>query len=252
MSQLLILNPRKRRAGAKRRRPMTAKQRMYFGKRRKSPARKPRVIVRRRSRRVVTVMANPRRRRRAAVMSRRRMRRNPVSARRMSFSLGSLKTTFMDAGTGAVGAVLVDVAMGQIAPRLPVNMVTPTIYPFIKGGVAVLLGVLGSRVLGQHAAKMATGSLTCTMHEVMRSYVAGVAPLGYINSGRVVRGGPRQLSGMGQRHLSGGVGAFLSGKQPGSMSRSPSLMGLGQNTPMEREMTDYGPAYTGMGAFLSR
>jgi hypothetical protein len=239
MANLLLLNPAKRK-----RRKLTAKQRKYFGKRSK---RRVSVHVAKRGRRkaVITVAANPRRRhrRRLSINPRRRRhyRTNP-SAR---LSVRSITDQVQSAGVGAVGATVVDIAMGYVGPMLPAALVTPTTYPIVKGAAAILLGSLGQMAgIGKWSGKMAEGSLTVTLHSLIRSFLPAGMSLGYINSGYVPR------SGMGAYTMRGVRTPLMGVRTP--------LMGLGADvsSQMESEMTMYGPGYVaggmrGMGAYMN-
>src|SRR5262245_50371600 len=167
MAELLLLNPRKRR----RRRRLTAKQAKYFAPRRGRKRRGRRRMRRNPSPAIYSAAAaNPRRRRRSrrrySMNPRRRYRRNP--AFRLPSGRGIVKQV-QDAGIGAVGATVVDIAMGFVAPRLPAALLGPNVYPIVKGGVAILLGSAGGAMgLGATAAKMAEGSLVCTLRDLIR------------------------------------------------------------------------------------
>lgn len=205
-AQLLLLNPRRR------------KRRANPGRKRRARRRNPLPLLganpRRRHRRrrnpFPLLGANPRRRRRSRMTNPRR-RRNP-STRGMFAGVTTLVTT---AAKQAVGAIGVDLAMGQIAPRLPATLLTPNVYPIVKGAAAVGLGMLVTKFLpGDFGRKMAEGSLTITLYSVLRGFMPDTVPLGYISSGYIPRQGAR------------GLGEYVSG--------------LGE-TPMERENADSGP-----------
>jgi hypothetical protein len=244
MSQLFMLNPSKRRRRKARKNPsrrrLTAKQRKYFGPR-KARARINPSRRRRRARRNPILAANPRRRHR-------RMRRNP--ARRhyrrnpsLRLSARGIVNQVTDAATGAAGATIVDVLMGYIAPNLPASMLSPNVYPIVKGGVAIAFGAVGGMVggtVGRFAAKGAEGSLIVTLHDVMRSFLPATLALGYINSGYVA---PRS-----------NMGAYVRGVRTPLMGVRTPLMGLGDGgdigSAMEREMNLYGPGYQALSAYV--
>lgn len=250
MSQLFMLNPsrrRRRKARKNPRRRMTAKQRKYFG-----PRANPRRRSRRRARRnpVPAMLANPRHRRRRA-------RRNPIARRyrsnpQLRLTGRGIVTQVTDAAQGAIGATIVDVAMGYINPSLPAAMLTPNVYPIIKGAVAIGMGALGGMIggqVGRFAAKGAEGSLICTLRDVIRSFLPAGTQLGFINSGYVApRGMGAYVNGLGASSLRTplmGMGA--------SSLRTP-LMGLGNDnmidSAMTREMTLYGPGYQALSAYV--
>jgi hypothetical protein len=259
MAQLFMLNPRKRKRKARRnpsRRKLTAKQRRYFGPRRAraNPARR-----RRRARRNPVLAANPRRRHRRRVHrnpARRHYRRNPG----LRLSVRGVVNQVTDAATGAAGATIVDVLMGYVAPNLPASMLTPNVYPIVKGGVAIAFGAIGGMMggqIGRFAAKGAEGSLIVTLHDVMRSFLPANLALGFINSGYVAP-------------FSRNMGAYVNGVRPmmgasslrtplmgmGASSLQTPLMGLGQDdgnyvdSAMTREMSLYGPGYQALSAYV--
>ena len=220
-AELLLLNPRRRRRRkANPKRSRRARRRNPYPLLGANPRRRRRS---RRSNPYPLLGANPRRRRRRSNPSRRSRRRNP-SVRGMFAGITTLVTT---AAKQAVGATAVDLAMGQIAPRLPATLLTPNVYPVVKAGAAVGLGMIVSKFLpGDFGRKMAEGSLTVTLYSVIRGFMPATVPLGYINPGYVPRQGVR------------GMGEYLSG--------------VGQ-TAMEREMTDSGPwNASNMGEYLYR
>ncbi len=174
MSELLLVNPRKRRAAAKRK---TAKRRV----RRAAPRRSP-----------VVVMANPSPRRRRSRLStlrtkvrsvRRKYKRNPFP----SLSTSGIAAMAKGAALGAVGAIAVDVVFGQVQSYLPASMQSPVdatgalnpLYFVAKGAAAVVLGKLGAKVT-KHATTMAEGSLTVSAYEALRSFVPSSLTLGYV------------------------------------------------------------------------
>ena len=147
--QLMLINPRRKH---RRKRKMSALQRQYFGRRgkRRSPARTIVVANPRRKRRhhrhhharrrssrrsFVTVVRNPRRRhRRSRGMV--RMRRNPIT--RDSF--GDIGNILMGGAIGAVGGIGVNMAFSKL-PLPPSMGPGTTLYPILKIGAAVLLGI---------------------------------------------------------------------------------------------------------------
>lgn len=247
MSQLLLLNPRRRRrkvkksGGSRKRRRKVAVARVSINPRRRRRVRRNPVAIP-----GVGTFANPRRRRRASRhVARRRYRSNPSSRR---LTMNNVISQVTEAGTGAVGATLVDILMGFVAPRLPVTLLTPTLYPVVKGGAAILfgtmLGGMGGQ-LGRLGVQGAKGSLTCTLRDTIRMYLPANLSLGYINSGMIAR--------------NGGMSAYTSpmrGVRTPLMGVRTPLMGLGQS-PSEEESKWYGPGYVaggmrGMGAYVGR
>lgn len=184
MSEMLLINPAYRKKA-----------------KRASPARKraKRTKARRAKNTVPHYCPNPthaRRRRVSAVKKHRARRRssykrNPIAG----LSMGSITSLAKGALIGAAGAVAVDVAFGYAKSVLPASMQSPVdvsgnmnpMYFLAKGGVAVLLGVLGKKITRQ-AGKMAEGSLTVTMYDALKGFVPASIALGYVSPGAVLQG----------------------------------------------------------------
>lgn len=184
MATVAYVNPRKRRKNP------TAKQRAWrkkFGKmygggkrRRTNPAKRRSKLmqsVKRHGRKVSRATwrrsgytRNPRRRS--------AYRRNP-SAR---LTIRSVQNQLVGAAQGAAGSVLVDIAMGQIAPMLPAALLTLNTYPLVKIGVALGFGALTTAVTPTrwHGAisEMAKGSMTVTLAQVVRGFMPSNLVLG--------------------------------------------------------------------------
>lgn len=183
MNMLWSPNPRKRR------RKMSAKQRKYFG-----GGKRKRRIARRQAGFVAmpgfTHKRRGRRRSMRAVIrhSKRRARRAFASFSR-SGAMGLLRA----GAVGGAGAVLVDVAMGQIAPFLPAALAVPKDnqtgavnygYFGTKAALAIALGIYGRRlpVIGRYSEGMAEGALTLIAYQFMRPLVPATLNLGaYFN-----------------------------------------------------------------------
>lgn len=247
-------NPRRRRRSGRRASAKQAAWRREFGrryggrKRRASnPSKRRRKSAKRGGSRMVSVKRGghhvSRRAWRASgyrrnPSRRRHYRRNPIAVRA---SLRSITATLVESAQGAVGAIGVDMLMGQIVVRgwLPATMLTTTTYPLVKGGVAIGLGILGNMMplpamLKRFVAEGVRGSLTCTLRDTITPYVSGSFPLG-------ARVGPRRLGYMMP-------GRVVSGRQMGEY-----LHGAGRSM-AERESSMYGPGYVAsqMGEYLSR
>lgn len=189
MEELLLINPSPRR-----RRKAPAKRRTY--RKAAAPARAA-APVRRRRRRAAPApyLSNPapRRRRRSAAPAKRRRhtyRRNPSS--RGTGIVGML----MGALQGGAGALAVDV-IANFLP-LPATMKTGQMANVSKAGIAVLIGVLGKKVLPSGvASRMAEGALAVIAHDTLKGVIGPMVPaLG--------------LSGLG------GLGYFPGGAIPGA------------------------------------
>jgi hypothetical protein len=173
-SELLLLNPRKRRARK------TTTRRV-----RRNPASKITMsaIRRRRRRNPAHKMAN--------VRSRMMRRRNPA----MRATLGNIGGQVMQAATGAVGALAVDAVMGQVNNFLPATLKTQYVYPIVKMGAAIGLGLVAARVLPRHGATMAMGSMTVTMRDFLKTLLPAGVAMGYMNPGYVPGSGTMATQG---------------------------------------------------------
>ena len=189
--QLLLINPRKRRASGKRR---TAAQRaatarlVAFNKAKRHGGRKRNPVVARRAKRRASYAANPAKRRVHHV----RRRRNPSSlGSSLRLTAGGITAVAKNAALAAGGAVAVDYAYGYVRGYLPVSMQTPAdasgavnpLYFAGKGLFAVALGVVAGKYLrmGSKAAAMANGSVIVTAYSLLRGLLpASIAgQLGY-------------------------------------------------------------------------
>lgn len=234
MQQLLLVNPRKRRA-AGRRKPRSAAQKAAT--RRMLSANRSRRGPKRHSRsRSASYATNPapRRRRARSLVARHtkrhtRRRRNPIGLG--SFKLGSITSLLKSAALGAGGAIAVDVAYGYANSYLPDMVKSPMsvdgspnyAYYAAKGAAAVGIGMLLKRVVGaSKAGRMVEGSLTVTLHDLAKVIVASnmsSVKLGYAGAGRNAGTLPqaqRQLKGTGA-YVSGvtPLGAYISGGSSG-------------------------------------
>lgn len=214
MSELLLVNPRKRRR-SKRRGPrkMSALQAKYFGKRRKSGRRKTR-----RSTRATT--AAPRR------SSRRKTRRVSRAIRRFAGSRSGalslrpnifIRDTLMPSAIGGAGALLVDVAWGAI-PFIPANLKTGPLAPFVKAAGAVAVGLVASQVAGKKfGGQVVSGYLTVFAYNMLKGLVQQAMPqlpMGEYDMGWVQAGVAPQYDASIGAYLeapapSAGMGAYL-------------------------------------------
>jgi hypothetical protein len=164
MGQLMLINPRKRRAT--KRKATTKKRRTY---RKVAVKSNPAPAIRRRRRSIRAV----------AKSSRRRVRRNPIG---MTGIMGMLT----DAAIGAGGAIAVNFVYDKLP--LPATMKMGVTGQAAKAALAIGVGILGKKVIGRSAEKMAAGALTVIAYDVIRSFMPvgapAVAGLGYISSGQ--------------------------------------------------------------------
>jgi len=194
MPEILLVNPRKRRK-TRRKNPVAKKRRTAAQKR----ATAKMVAANRRRRK------NPVARKRRAAPKRRKVsaRRAPVRRRRRAgrrsnpaLSVRSVQNQLMEAGTGAVGALGLDVIQGYLP--IPANLKVGLIGTAVKALLAIGMGVAASKVKivkASTAAKMANGALTVVLHDELRKQVGTFAPglqlgeylgddgLGYYGSG---------------------------------------------------------------------
>jgi len=228
MQELLLVNPRKRKASKSRkaaspkqlaaRRKFAAMSRARSKKSRatRTTAKGPTMAKRRKStRRAVAVRANPAKRR-SVRRSRKSYRRNPINlGATMARPMAMLKPAFV----GALGAVAVNTILDKLP--LPVMMTTGRMVYLTRALGAVALGVVASKlgVKGATAAKMAEGSLTVTLYSAIIDVAgqAGVTLSGYQGAGQRVG---QYLTGPGSRQQN--MSAYLTGSgAPQRMARAP-------------------------------
>lgn len=221
MAEMLLINPRRRKARKARKAPSAAQ---------------------RRARAAFAAAARRRRNPVAAAPKRVARRRNPISAsikratrrRRNPISLGAGSASYMGMIKAAVvqgaGAVAVDVAFGQINKFLPTMMVkvpgTVGVGDAVKAVLTVAMGKMLNKATRGLSMKAAQGSLTVQARDLIASFVPASMPLGYYAAGKVVQGnsrvGPNARAGVGQylppgqtamlnRYVTPGATALLNG-----------------------------------------
>lgn len=233
MSQVLLINPRKRgRKSAKRRKNPSAAQRANWARfaamaRRKSAGGRARNPLKAHKRRRVARRRNPimgYARRRSHV----RRRRNPIGARMGGGLLNfrSYIAPIKDAAVMGVGAVGVDIAFNYINKYLPPSMQTMPgavgAGDAVKAVLTVALGKLLSGPTRGLSQKAAMGSLVVQMRDValkvLPASVTGMG-LGFYNPGRIVNGSGRVTGNMravggAGAGAAGGVGMYTGGATP--------------------------------------
>lgn len=213
MEKILVIgNPSRRsrksrrKAHRKARRAMSPLQKKYFGGgARSNSSRRRRSSGRRRSRGFMSLGAGK--------LSIGSALRSPVA-------------TLKPAAIGAVGAIAVNTAMGRILPMIPgapaftagrMRYVTQVMGALALAGLASKLRVIGPAT----AAKMAEGSLTVTMVDVIRDFAgqAGInlAGMGYYLPGYGVNATAPVPSGSARPARLAGVGQYLTGPGAGSV-----------------------------------
>lgn len=174
MSELLLVNPRRKRVHRKRRthRRMSALQRQYFGKRRHT----------RRHRRVELMEANPAKRRtRRRRSGKRRSIRHRVAARAQrlrGFSMNSfMRNTLMPSAIGAVGALSADVVLGYATPYLPTMLTSGVGATVAKLGAAVGIGMAAGMLTNRNIGEQVmAGAVTVVLYSALKRQVQASLP----------------------------------------------------------------------------
>jgi hypothetical protein len=176
MAQMLLINPRKRRAT---KRKAGAKRRVRARARRKNP------ITRTATARKVMRRRNP-----VGAMRRRVMRRrNPIGG---MGGMGSYMNVIRDAVMGGAGAIMIDVVYGQINKFLPATL--RTVPGTIGAGDAVkaigtvFLGHALNKMTRGYSRKAAMASLTVQAYNLMKGFVPTTLPLGYASPAMIAQG----------------------------------------------------------------
>jgi len=211
MSEILLINPRKRGTTRKR----NSKGRFVKSSARRAPAKRR---VTRRRRNPTALAANPiRRRTRSVARKVSRRRRNPIRAR-------GIVAQLMPAVKGAAGAVVTDLAYRFLPTPGPLAMLKGPLAPVTRIGVAFGASKLASMVIGKkNAGEMLSGALTVIAYGLLNEHVLSRLPIV-------------------------GVGEYVSGVgyNDAAMSFEPS----GGVLP-DPGMTDYEGEQVGMGEYLS-
>jgi hypothetical protein len=189
MSQLMLVNPAKRRKSHRSAAQKAATRRMLAANRSKrhhNPS--PRRVKHHRSA-VARVTHHIRRRR----------HHNPISA-------GGIGGMLLNSIKGAGGAITVNL----VTNYLPDSVRTGNVLYLTRAAVAIALGTLGRKVLGNNARVMAEGALTVNTHDFINSMAGSMLP------GSGLRGVGKYMSGVSpQAHLTnpdvGFTGGDLSG-----------------------------------------
>jgi hypothetical protein len=233
MAEMLLINPRKRRArksgrtAAQRRATakLVAMNRSRTRRRRRNPVATVAAAPMVRRRRMAARRANP------AVM--RRRRRNPAMLGGR-FGLGSIMRSVQDALVQGGGAVAMDLLYGQIARFLPNTLQrTPGSIGLGDATKAVITVFLGHMLKGPTrglSARAATGALTVQAHGIIAGLLPSTMTLGYYTPGMVTQGasriGPnRAITGSMGRYTAPGATALLNRYTAPGMS--PMLNGRG-------------------------
>jgi hypothetical protein len=171
MSEMLLINPRRKRRHARRRAKVSHARR--------NPRRRRSAAL------AVTGSAAPARkrsRRRGRKASRRSMRRSN-SFRSMSMS-SFLNSTLIPAGVGAAGALGVDLALKYANPYLPAFLQTGIGNSLAKIAGAVGVGYIAGKALGKAKGEQAmAGAITVTLYDLLKQNVAPALGLSGYNMG---------------------------------------------------------------------
>lgn len=112
-----------------------------------------------------------------------RYRRNPTGGRMTMRSV--INQLVIPAAQAGAGALALDIAWGYVP--VPLEWKTGNLRHVVKGGGAIVLGMIAQQVLGAQIGKnIAMGALTVTFHDAMRDLVAQTMPnipLGYVGAG---------------------------------------------------------------------
>lgn len=168
MAEMLLINPRSRKAHKK---ATTHKRRV-----------KAKTSVKRRH--------NPIAAARKHVMKHVRRRRNPIGGGKINAN--TMMSAIKEALMGGVGAVAMDVVYGQINNMLPASLqrtqgVVGT-GDAVKAIITVALGQVLNKATKGYSKRAAMASLTIQAHDIVKSYVPASMNLGYASPARVVRG----------------------------------------------------------------
>lgn len=189
MSELMLVNPRKRRRKSGKRK-MTAKQAKYFSPRRKrrAAASSPRRRRRASARRAAAPVA------RRARRSRRRSVRSFLKNTSGSLSLKPnvfIRETLIPSAIGGAGALAVDAAWAAIP--LPAQIKSGPMAPIAKAAGAVAVGLIASKVAGKKiGAQVTSGYLTVLAYNLIKGMVQKALPqlplgeygMGYVQAGQ--------------------------------------------------------------------
>lgn len=200
MPEMLLINPRKRRAAkSTKRRASPRRARRAAPKRRRNPINTIASRVRRSPVRRAARRANP-------IRNLRRRRRNPIS---LGGSAKSYISSIKDALIGAGGAVAVDLGYSKLSPMLPASLQVvkgaPGAGDAVKALATVLAGKLLSKATRGLSVKMAQGALTVQAHGIVSGLLPAsmqVGGMGYYS--------PAQIANMSNRvgPIRNGVNAY--------------------------------------------
>lgn len=226
MASILLVNPHRRGAKkvAKRKRAKRKTTHRRASRRHTNPSR----------RRAHRRYANPHRRARRRNPHRRvaRRRRNPSLLGGMGGGfIGNLKTGVKGGLTGAIGALGLDLAWGYGSKYLPASLNVGMVQYLSKAIGAVLVGMLGSKLMPGKGADLTRGAMTVILHDALKSTLQSAVPslpLGaYVGTSPIVAYG---APAVGHPQLGTGLGAYPGNSGTYSLMRTnavPSASNMG-------------------------
>jgi hypothetical protein len=215
MSQLMLVNPRRRKRHTARK--MTAKQLKYFGPGRRRRRRRTALAVNPHRRRSIRAVATPRRRSRRRHVT--RLRRNPMRFSGGKFSMRRfLNDTLMPASVGAAGALGVNIALGYLTPSLPISLQSGLMNTGVKIAGAVAVGMAAGMVAGKRFGEQAmAGAITVTLYDLFKGYMQTAMPalplheydvnMGWVSPG--IQVGPQMSAYVGSDRSYSGMGMYV-------------------------------------------
>lgn len=178
MSQLLLLNPRRRRKARK----APATKRVRRSTRRRNP--------------IANLGAHSpvRRVRRKRTTHHARRRRNPIGGN-MRGAGASIVAMLKAAAIGGAGAITMDVVMGQVNGYLPDSLKSKPnevgVGDAVKAAITVALGQVLAKPTRGLSRQMALGALIVQARDVMSGIIPSTMALGYASPARLIRGSSR-------------------------------------------------------------
>lgn len=201
---MMVLNPRTKR---RRRRPMTAKQRKYFGKRKRKTVElsvNPRRKSRRKSRKIYA--------RRNPVARSRTRRRSSTLGGGISQSYSSFTSMLIPAGIGAASALALDAVLAQVDEMLPAELTTG-----IGGTATRIAGAIGAGYVARRFGgrkfgnEVMAGALIVVLYDagkaLLETGTLGGYDMGWIAPAQQV--GDAQMYPLSSLEYSSGVGEYV-------------------------------------------
>lgn len=250
MPEILLVNPRKRRTTRRK-----TQRKKTVAKKRRTAAQKAatkKMIAANRKRRKNPVVTKRRRTRKKPAARKRAVsrRRAPVRRRRRSARRGNPSLTvrgigsqLMDAGTGALGALGLDVVQGYLP--IPAQWKGGIVGTGVKALLAIGMGVVASNIKvirGATANKMVNGALIVVLHDELKKQVANFAPglqMGeYLDDGLGYAGSGLTAGYMGEDYA--GMGTYLPELDTDNMGLEQEGLGEYMSEPVYMEDIAYG------------